>query len=156
MKPSEDIIIRPLGKEEPIPYHLLLLADPSRSLVYSYLTTSSIYVAVADNQVIGEYVLYPIDKKAAEVKNIAVEEQFQGQGVGKLLLAHASKTAKAKGFRSLTIGTANSSVGQIYLYQQQGFLITGVKVNYFLDNYPEPIYENGEQCKDQLILTKEL
>jgi aminoglycoside 6'-N-acetyltransferase I len=156
MELQGEIVIRPLKKEEAIPYELLLLADPSRTLVDGYLIHSQVYVAELDAQVIGEYVLLPIGEKAVEVKNVAVAATLQGKGIGKLLLTHASLTAKAKGFKTITIGTANSSVSQIYLYQQQGFRITGVKTDYFLKNYDTPIYENGLQCRDQLILTKEL
>lgn len=156
MELSQEIVIRPLAKDEEIPYPLLLLADPSKAMIDSYLPSSTIYVAEQEGKIIGVYVLLPIGPKAVEVKNIAVAEALQGQGIGKLLLSHAGHTAKAKGYRTITIGTANSSVGQIYLYQQQGFEITGVKVNYFTDNYPEPIYENGEKCVDQLILTRKL
>ena len=152
----QDIVIRPLAKNEPVPYELLLLADPSKEMIDSYLPGSTVYVAQSEERIIGEYVLYPLGGKAAEVKNIAVESPLQGQGIGKLLLMHAVSTARAKGYRSVTIGTANSSITQIYLYQQQGFQITDIKEDYYLLNYAEPIYENGERCKDQLILTKQL
>ena len=156
MELSEEIIIRPLKKEEELPYSLLLLADPSKKMVDSYLPAGTVYVAEQGGVIVGEYVLLPIGEKAVEVKNIAVDEKLQGKGIGKLLLSHASHTAKSKGFRTITIGTANYSVGQIYLYQQQGFEITGVRINYFTDNYEEPVYENGERCIDQIVLTKHL
>lgn len=152
----QDIVIRPLAKNEPPPYELLLLADPSKEMIAGYLPSSSVYVALMGDKIVGEYVLYPLGGKEVEVKNIAVDPSLHGQGIGKLLLTHAGSTARAKGYRSMIIGTANSSVAQIYLYQQQGFQITGIKEEYFLKNYAEPIYENGERCVDQLILTKQL
>src|SRR5882724_3087867 len=113
----KDISISQLGKSEEIPYALLLDADPSKELIEKYLKSSEIYVARLANEIIGVYVLYPINSEKAEIKNIAVEEKFQGKGVGKLLLEDAFKLAKAKGYKQLIIGTGNSSVGQLYLYQ---------------------------------------
>jgi len=42
------------------------------------------------------------------------------------------------------------------LYKKEGFEVFGVRKNYFVDNYPEPIYENGTQLKDMIMLKKEL
>jgi len=145
-----------LGKSEEIPYALLLGADPSKELVEKYLKSSEIYVARLANEIIGVYVLYPINSEKAEIKNIAVEEKFQGKGVGKLLLEDAFKLAKAKGYKQLIIGTGNSSVGQLYLYQKAGFEMTEIRWNFFIDNYPDPLYEDGIQVKHMIVLSKQL
>lgn len=150
------LLIRELAKHEDIPYDLLLLADPSREIIESYLKNANIYIAQLQDKILGVYVLVPIDSKIIEIKNIAVDSNFHGQGLGKLLLQDASNNAIEKGFKSISIGTANSSIGQLYLYQQQGFEITNIKKNFFLENYKDPIYENGLQCKHMIILSKQL
>ena len=152
----KDISIAPLSKSDKIPYALLLDADPSKELVEKYLKDSEIYVAKLGNEIIGVYVLYPINAEKAEIKNIAVEEKLQGKGIGKLLLEDAFKLAKIKGYKELIIGTANSSTGQLYLYQKTGFEISEIKWNFFIDNYPDPLYENGIRVKHMIVLSKQL
>ena len=74
---TNDTIIRRLQKEEPIPYNLLLLADEEMQAIKRYIHQSDIYVAEADNQIIGAYVLCPVDEYTAEIKAIAVDEAYQ-------------------------------------------------------------------------------
>lgn len=152
----KEISVRRLGKNETIPYGLLLDADPSIAAIEKYLTTSEIYVAVLKTQVIGVVVLHPFDKGSFEIKNIAVEESLQGNGIGKLLLRTVTEVAIEKGANYIIIGTSNSSIGQLYLYQRSGFEITEIRMNFFPDNYPEPIFENGIQCRHMIMLKKKL
>ena len=151
----KEILIRQLDKE-PIPYELLLDADPSMEAIEKYLPFSEIHVGTLKSKVIGTIVLYPLNANELEIKNIAVEESLQGNGIGGLMLKYATEIAIVKRAKSLVIGTANSSVAQLYLYQKNGFETTGIKQNFFLDNYPLPIFENGIQCKHLIMLAKQL
>lgn len=151
-----DISIKQLKADDEIPYALLLDADPSKELIEKYLQGSEIYVAKLSNESIGVYVLYPTSSEKAEIKNIAVKEEHQGKGIGKLLLEDAFKQAKVKGYKELIIGTGNSSVGQLYLYQKAGFEISNIKWNFFIDNYSDPLYENGIRVKHMIVLSKSL
>ncbi|AFD07183.1 GNAT family N-acetyltransferase [Solitalea canadensis] len=151
-----NIHIRPFEQNEAIPYELLLLADPSKKMVDEYINDSLIYLAINENVITGVYALLPLNNHVAEIKNIAVHNVHQGKGIGKLLLESAIQVAKEKGFESLLIGTANSSVTQLYLYQKCGFEIVEIRKNFFLDNYNEPIFENGIQCKHMIVLIKNL
>jgi len=152
----DNLIIKPLAKHEPIPYELLLSAYPSIEAIEIYLPNSTIYVSHIRNEVIAEYVLYPLSTDAIEIKNIAIHETYQGIGLGKLLLADATQRATDAGYKTLSIGTSNASIRQLHLYQKQGFELSGIKMNFFIDNYAEPIYENGIQCKHMIMLTKVL
>ncbi|WP_337041289.1 GNAT family N-acetyltransferase [Emticicia sp. 17c] len=147
-----NFIISLLPQGSTIPYELLLLADPSYQAIEIYLPYSDVFVVELAHKVIGVYVLYPLNKQESEIKNIAVLEKYQGKGIGKLLLQHAIAEARKRAYKKLWIGTSNASIGQLYLYQQQGFEITELKKNFFIDNYPEPIFENGLQCKHILML----
>jgi len=151
----KEILTGQLDKE-PIPYELLLDADPSMEAIERYLPFSEIHVATLKGKVIGTIVLYRLNANELEIKNIAVEESLQGNGIGGLMLKYATEIAIAKRAKILVIGTANSSVAQLYLYQRNGFEITGIKQNFFLDNYPEPIFENDIQCKHLIMLSKQL
>lgn len=151
-----EISVRRLEHNDAVPYSLLLDADPSKELVESYLKSADVFVAVRLGDIIGVYLLCPIDPDKAEIKNIAVREELQGQGIGKLLLEDAARQARANGYKALFIGTGNSSVGQLYLYQKAGFEITEIKKNFFIDNYTGPLYENGIQVKHMIMLVKKL
>jgi ribosomal protein S18 acetylase RimI-like enzyme len=148
--------IRPLSSEETLPYDLLLLADPSVKMVGKYIFASSVYVAVFAEQIVGILVLFPIDKNLIEIKNIAVLETHQGKGIGKKLLAFAFSEAKEKGFQDIQIGTANSSIGQLALYQKMGFEMDSILKSFFIYNYPEPMYENEILVRDMVVLKKAL
>jgi ribosomal protein S18 acetylase RimI-like enzyme len=148
--------IRPLSSTEKLPFDLLLLADPSVKMLEKYIFASSVYVAVLAEQIVGILVLFPIDKNLIEIKNIAVLKTHQGKGIGKKLLAFAFSEAKEKGFQEIQIGTANSSIGQLVLYQKMGFEMDRIIKSFFTDNYPEPMYENEILVRDMVVLKKTL
>lgn len=150
----QTLIIRPLRVGEEIPFELLLLADPSRALIEAYLPSADLYLADWEGQTIGAYVLCPLDEQRAEIKNIAVAEAWQGRGLGQILLKHAEKVARAKGFDTLLIGTANSSIGQLYLYQKMGFEMLEIRKGFFLENYAVELWENGLRVRDMVVLGK--
>ncbi len=153
---TQEITINELKDKELIPYDLLLVADPSRRNIDKYISGSMIFAAALSGVIVGCYVLCSVDKKTLEIKNIVVDEKFQGKGIGTILLKDAITKGKANGFKEIIIGTGNSSIGQLYLYQKAGFRITGIKVDFFRDNYGDPIIENGIECRDMIVLTRTL
>jgi len=44
----------------------------------------------------------------------------------------------------------------ILFYLKQGFVKYGVKKDFFVQNYPQPIYDHGIQLRDMVMLKKEL
>ncbi|MDQ0160764.1 GNAT family N-acetyltransferase [Alkalibacillus salilacus] len=135
---------------------LLLLADPSEEMIADYLKMGECFVAEIDNRIIGVYVLLPTRPQTLEMVNFAVAEKYHGKGIGKLLVMNAIETAKEMGYKTIEIGTANSSVGQLLLYQKCGFRITGIDVGFFTRHYQEEIFENGIQCTDMVRLSQDL
>lgn len=150
------MIIRKLEQEESPPIELLLTADPSERLVKEYLKTGICYIAEEKNQWIGVYVLLPIKEESIELINLAVVEIYQGKGLGKKLVMHAVKEAKKLGYKVIEVGTGNSSIGQLALYQKCGFRINRIDKDFFLINYEEEIYENGIQCVDMIRLIQDI
>ena len=139
-----------------VPNDLLELADPSRALIDSYLEVGKCYVASSESKTVGVIVLKDIDQSTIEIKNLAVRESDQGKGIGTELLRHAEKTSVEQGYNKLVIGTGNSSVSQLGLYQKVGFEVDRIDKNFFIRNYKEPIFENGIQCKHMIFLEKNL
>lgn len=79
-----------------------------------------------NHQIVGVYVLLATRPKTMEAVNVAIAENYQGKGIGKLLVMHAVNTAKEKGFKTIEMGTGNSSISQLALYQKCGFRIAGI------------------------------
>lgn len=148
--------IEQVKENSDIPYDLLELADPSRSQINEYLKTGTCYVTKVESQVIGVFVLNQIDSTSIEIKNIAVAENEQGKGFGKALLRYSESVSRKLGFDKLVIGTGNSSLDQLALYQKEGFEMCDIQKDFFLKNYSEPIFENGIRCKHMVILEKNI
>ncbi|TWT24722.1 GNAT family N-acetyltransferase [Planomicrobium sp. CPCC 101110] len=144
--------IRLLRKNEPLPMDLLLEADPSEELILSYAATGFCYAAEHQGERVGAYILLPLTDTAIEIKNIALETSRRGKGYGKELLNHALSEALRMGYETVEIGTGNSSIGQLALYQKCGFRIAAIDRDFFIRHYPEPIFENGIQCRDMIRL----
>ncbi|SKA64261.1 hypothetical protein SAMN02745132_03842 [Enterovibrio nigricans DSM 22720] len=62
---------------------------------------------------------------------------------------------RQKGIRRIELGTGSFGY-QLTYYQRLGFRVDRIIKNHFLDNYAEPICENGIQHKDMLRLYLEL
>ncbi|WP_347552107.1 GNAT family N-acetyltransferase [Pseudalkalibacillus hwajinpoensis] len=134
------------------PYKLLLEADPSIPHIKEYISKGKCYVAKEDGEVIGVYVLLPIESSITEIKNIAVKETWRDKGIGKKLIKDALQRAEKNGMKSVEIGTGNSSIGQLALYQKCGFRISEIVMGFF-DDYPEEIMEDGIRCRDMIRLS---
>ncbi|AYJ88728.1 GNAT family N-acetyltransferase [Bacillus safensis] len=147
------IHIRPLSGDQSVPMDLLLLADPSKEKVLTYVQSGSCYVAYHEQDVIGVYVLLSLSQQTVEIINVAVKESWQGKGIGKQLIRHAIAEAKSAGFHTVEIGTGNSSIQQLALYQKCGFRMISIDHDFFLKHYDEPIFENGIQCMDMVRLS---
>ncbi|MGG1611948.1 GNAT family N-acetyltransferase [Paenibacillus sp. FSL K6-2441] len=149
--------IRLLEDHEEVPLDLLLLADPSQEMIAEYLQRGQCYVGLDEReQIIAVIVLLQTRPGTLEIVNIAVREAFQGRGIGKKLIQFAMDQAREKNAKTIEIGTGNSSVGQLLLYQKCGFRITGIDRDFFIRHYPEKIYENGIQCRDMIRLSLDL
>ncbi len=134
------------------PWDLLLLADPSRPLVEEYLTNSLVLGFMAEGQVRGVVVLAPLSEASWEIKNIAVSPNHQGRGLGKALLRAALDLCKDRSAQEVWIGTGNSSLSQLALYQKMGFRMVEIVRDFFSQHYAEEIVENGIPCRDMVRL----
>ncbi|CAM5194194.1 Acetyltransferase (GNAT) family protein OS=Ureibacillus acetophenoni OX=614649 GN=SAMN05877842_10698 PE=4 SV=1 [Ureibacillus acetophenoni] len=150
------MIIRELNNHEKPPMDLLLLADPSIKIVEGYLARGNCYIAEVDHKMIGVYVLLSTRPETVEIVNVAVAEEYQGKGLGKQLVLDAIQKARASGYKTIEIGTGNSSIPQLALYQKCGFRITGIDHDFFVKHYSDEIYENGIQCRDMIRLSQNL
>lgn len=150
------ITTRKLLASEPLPWDLLLLADEEVQAVERYVYQSDVYVVEIDGRIVGTYVLFPIDEHTGEVKAIAVDEEFQNRGIGKLMLKDADVMAEQKGFDELIIGTPTIARKQLSIYRKAGYEMYTVKKNFYLENYTHPIFEDGVRIIDMQMLKKSI
>jgi len=84
--------------------------------------------------------------------SIAVYPAYHKSGYGKALLKWVVDFFRGSGARQLEVGTGSFGY-QLAFYQRQGFRVASIEHDYFIQNYPEPILENGIQLIDMLRLT---
>lgn len=136
--------------------NLLLLADPSEKLVKEYIQRGQCFVAELEETIVGVYVLLSTRPDTVELVNVAVDESFHGQGIGKQMVNHAVQSARQLGFNTIEVGTGSTGVGQLALYQKCGFRMTGIDRDFFIRHYDEEIYENGMRLYDMVRLSQDL
>ncbi len=135
---------------------LLLLADPDRERVTHYAASGNCFQATTAASRVGAAVWHPQSTTQVELLNISVPTALQGKGYGKQLLRALLAEARDRGFHTMTVGTGNSSLGALALYQKAGFRIEGVVKDYFVRHYPDPIEEHGIPCRDMIRLQYDL
>lgn len=141
--------------ENNLPYALLLLADETKEAIDKYIYDSEVYRVKAENETIAAFCLYEADNNWIELKNIAVSPAFQGKGFGSKIISHIKSLCKSK-YASILVGTADCAHAQIRFYEKNDFQKYGVRENFYIENYPDPIIENGVQLKDMILLKYEL
>jgi ribosomal protein S18 acetylase RimI-like enzyme len=150
----DPLYIERLTDEEDLPFRLLLLADETVNVIAKYVYSSEVYLAkhVASKLLVAVFVLQELNRKEIEIKNIAVDEAYQGRGIGSFLIGKIKRIALERGMQILWVGTPESATRQLNFYQTNGFRKAGVKKNFYTENYIEPIYENGILLRDMVML----
>ena len=138
-----------------VPDDLLLIADPSEQNIYSYKSSAWCFCAIVESTIAGVAVIKRICPSTAELFNISVFPEFQQQGIGSRILQASLEAVKERGVNRVVLGTGTFG-HQLTFYQRNGFRVDSVLKNYFLENYSDPIEENGIQHKDMLRLYVDL
>lgn len=140
-------------REYYLPY--LLLADEDEAIVRNYMNDGELYAIHCGEDLVGVALLIEQSEATIELKNMAVVSEFQGKGIGKIVLQIIYDKYRAKGYTQIIVGTANSSIENIAFYQKAGFRMDKIKKDFF-SNYSEPIYENGIRAIDMIVFSKNL
>lgn len=133
------------------PVALLLLADPSEDKVRSYLPGSRCFIASSGGDIVGACVVLPLGAGAYELMNIAVEPGQQRSGHGTALLKWVIGFFRRSGASRIEVGTGTFGY-QLAFYQRLGFRVAGIDHGFFVNNYAEPVFEDGIQHFDMLRL----
>jgi GNAT superfamily N-acetyltransferase len=136
---------------------LFELADDSAVELDSYIEAGRVLVATSDGEVIGHLQLTGTgDPRQAEIKNMAVRENRQGQGVGLRLIQAAIDLAAAEGVRLILVATAAADIGNLRFYQRQGFRMRSVERGAFTPatGYPPGLLIDGIELRDRVWLDR--
>lgn len=144
--------LRKLKLEDKIPFELLLLADETIEAIEKYIYDCDVFILERANETIAVFALLKIDKNDVEIKNIAVNKDYQGEGIGSYLLSRIKEISKQTHVSRIIVGTPDVSDMQIGFYEKNGFKKFDVKKNFFVNNYSLPIIENGIQLRDMQML----
>ncbi len=134
---------------------LLLLADEQENMIDRYLERGVMYALYDDNGVIkAECVVTDEGNGVLEIKNIAVAPEFQRKGYGQALIDFLV-TEYAGKFSVLQVGTGDSPL-TVPFYEKCGFVRSHSIKNFFIDNYDNPIYENGALLRDMIYFKRNI
>ncbi|CAI8699018.1 GNAT family N-acetyltransferase [Chryseobacterium sp. IT-36CA2] len=152
----ENFTFNLLHSDSEISYHLLLLADETKEAINQYIFNSDIYLLHDGTENIAVMALYKKSTTELEIKNIAVIENCRNKGIGSILMNKAKEIAKENQYKTLTVGTSDTGFQQIRFYEKNGFIKSGILKDFFIENYATPIYENGLQMRDMVLLSHHL
>ncbi|MBZ4187532.1 GNAT family N-acetyltransferase [Niabella beijingensis] len=145
-----------LRPTDALPFRLLLLADETIEAIEKYIYEAEVYILADQQQTIGVAALYRHSADEMEIKNIAIASPYQKKGIGSFFITQIIRLAKELGYKTLIVGTAATGHQQLRFYERNGFRKYARRKNFFINNYPQPIYENGIRLKDMILLKQEL
>lgn len=151
------MIIKEITTPTPAHWQLFCRADPNPDLVQTYLTRGKAFeVRNTEQELCAVMILVTNSDSQLEIKNIAVDPRYENHGIATRLLKFACQYAHQSHYPELIIATGSTSFKQLYLYQKFGFRIIKINPDFFVKNYPHPIYENHLRLRDLLILKLKL
>ena len=105
------ILLEPLG---------LRFLDSHRDKEVNYLHIGC--VESLDEKLIGGLMLIPLDEKTIRMMQVAVDTKYQGEGVGRALVAYAEKRSKEAGYTKIVMHAMLNVIG---FYEKLGYLQEG-------------------------------
>jgi GNAT superfamily N-acetyltransferase len=156
---ADDIRIEVYGGPRDSLRVLFELAEDSAAELDSYIDDGRVLVAVSGGEVIGHLQLTGAgDPGQVEIKNMAVREERQGQGVGRRLVQAAVDLAAAEAATTLLVATAAADIGNLRFYQRQGFRMRSVERDAFTPatGYPPGLRIDGIELRDRVWLDREV
>ena len=138
------------GKDDYLP--LLLVGDESAEMIGRYIDCGNLYVGFVGDSAVAVCVTVDLNDDTVEVKNLAVREDFRRRGIGSQMLRHIEGISAG---RTVTLGTGESP-SNLRFYSACGYRYSHRVADFFTDNYPAPIIEEGIQLRDMIYLSKRI
>ena len=137
---------------------LFSLADDSMQAVIGYYQRGTLFALDRPDLTPLGIVLAIHDGARTELKAVAVDESFHGQGIGTQMLRAVLGELRTRGVERVVVGTSSAGVGQLAFYQKAGFRLASIERDYFNPErgYPEGILENGIPVRDMVWMDQDL
>lgn len=100
------------------PIDELVLGNPESEIIQS---GGEVLFALFDERVVGTVALKSEEPGEFELTKMAVDEPWQGRGIGRRLLSAAELIAKQRGAKKLVLYSQRSLAPAIHLYRSCGF-----------------------------------
>lgn len=84
-----------------------------------------VFFASLDDQIIGQIRVLKYWNGYAYISDLAVEENYRGEGIGRALIQRAIEWAKSRGLSGMMLETQNNNVVACRLYERCGFELRG-------------------------------
>lgn len=89
---------------------------------YYYSRNGWFAVIEKDNEIIGSYGIFKIDEKTCELRKMYLLVNYQGQGLGRLMMDDALKRARELGYSEIVLETNKLLDKAISLYVKYEFV----------------------------------
>ncbi|MCL2688213.1 MAG: GNAT family N-acetyltransferase [Methanobrevibacter sp.] len=133
---------------------LLLIADEEEDMIDKYLEKGELFALYDDD--LKSVCVITSSKDSYELKNIATYPRYQKQGYGQKIMEFVIDYCKNKNkFTKIYVGTGECEK-IINFYEKFGFEESHKIRNFFVDNYNEPMFEDGKQLIDMIYLKRDL
>lgn len=133
---------------------MLLIADPQEDMIERYLDAGEMFVLIDDCEIRTICVVKLLNNHKCELKNLATRMEDRGKGYAKYMINYLCEHY-SNSCDTMYVGTGNCTK-TIEFYEKCGFVNSHIVANFFLDNYREPIYEDGIRLRDMIYLKKRL
>lgn len=129
---GRDMELTPVQSEDRSAYlQYLLLADENEEIINEYIDDGEMFSIQYENQIVGVALFTFPSEHIVELKNIAIDSNYRGKGLGKLVLNKANAIYQDRNYSTMIVGTANCSIENIIFYQKAGFRMAEIKKDFF-------------------------
>jgi [ribosomal protein S18]-alanine N-acetyltransferase len=156
-----DLVIRRMAAEDVGSVHEIdtlsfSLPWPERSYQFELKgnPTSRCWVAEQDGRIVAMLVLWVIMDEV-HIATIAVHPDYRRRGIGERILLHSLHQAQTEGARRafLEVRAGNETAKNLYI--KYGFIVDGVRKQYYKDNQEDAILMSCDDLADLPILPVE-
>ncbi len=130
---------------------LLLIGDESETMIDRYLDSGALYVGLFNGKPVAVCVIVNLDTDTVEIKNLAVKAENRRHGYGRRMLEYVESQHSNK---KIILGTGETP-STLRFYKSCGYSYFHRIPNFFTDNYPAPIIEEGVILRDMIYLKKQ-
>lgn len=129
---------------------LLLIGDESEKMIGRYVDRGTLYAGYIGETAVAVCLTTDEGAGVVEVKNLAVRHEFRRRGIGRRMLAYIESINSGM---TIQLGTGETP-STLRFYESCGYVYSHRIHDFFSDNYPAPIIEEGITLTDMIYLAK--